>query len=72
MVEGDIVSFKNEPTNNTPGRPDSWLACTGVIVTENSGPFEFVDGHKWCEVLWSSNQITRCYKDDLTTMARRW
>jgi hypothetical protein len=69
MLEGNIVTFKNEPTENTPGRPDSHYACTGVIVTENiewrhafSHSF---NGRKWCEILWSSNQVTRCYKDDL-------
>ena len=58
MKNGDIVSFVNEPTNNTPGRPDSQYACTGVIVADNIGS-------KWCEVLWSNNQTTRCYKPDL-------
>jgi len=68
MVEGNIVTFKNEPTDNTPGRPNSWYACTGVIVKEtispNINPIE-IDPNKWCEVLWSSNQVTRCYKEDL-------
>ena len=68
MVEGNIVTFKNEPTENTPGRPNSEYACTGVIVKEtiltNANPIE-VDPSKWCEVLWSSNQVTRCYKEDL-------
>jgi len=68
MVEGNIVTFKNEPTENTPGRPNSPYACTGVVVVENIGwqdAFNLVDGRKWCEVLWSSNQVTRCYKGDL-------
>ena len=67
MVKGNIVTFKNEPTENTPGRPDSQYACTGVIVAENIDfdSLSLVDGSKWCEVLWSNNQTTRCYKDDL-------
>ena len=68
MVEGNIVTFKNEPTENTPGRPHSSYACTGVVVREtiavNIDPIE-IDPSKWCEVLWSSNQVTRCYKEDL-------
>ena len=65
MVEGNIVTFKNELTENTPGRPDSHYACTGVVVAETIGEHTLVDGRKWCEVLWSSNQVTRCYKEDL-------
>lgn len=65
MIEGNIVTFKNEPTENTPGRPDSHYACTGVVVAETIGEHALVDGRKWCEVLWSSNQVTRCYKEDL-------
>ena len=65
MLEGNIVTFINEPTENTPGRPDSHYACTGVVVAETIGEHALVDGRKWCEVLWSSNQVTRCYKDDL-------
>ena len=72
MVEGNIVTFKNEPTDNTPGRPDSWYACTGVVVADNIGDHALVDGRKWCEVLWSSNQVTRCYKDDLEVWPSRW
>ena len=77
MKKGNIVTFKNYATENTPGRPDSPYACTGVVVAENSGNVNngplyddrcvllVIDGSKWCEVLWSNNQVTRCYKDDL-------
>ncbi len=65
MTTGNIVTFKNEPTKNTPGRPDSHYACTGVVVAETIGEHALVDGNKWCEVLWSNNQTTRCYKPDL-------
>ena len=65
MVNGNIVTFRSEPTENTPGRPDSQYACTGVVVTETIGEHALVDGRKWCEVLWSSSQVTRCYKEDL-------
>ena len=68
MEKGNIVTFKNEPTANTPGRPNSPYACTGVVVKDgaplNVEPIE-IDPSKWCEVLWSNNQITRCYKPDL-------
>ena len=69
MVTGNIVTFINEPTENTPGRPDSQYACTGVVVAEKINK-DFlgsilVDETKWCEVLWSNNQVTRCYKGDL-------
>ena len=65
MVEGNIVTFRLEPTENTPGRPHSSYACTGIVVAETIGEHALVDGRKWCEVLWSSNQVTRCYKEDL-------
>lgn len=65
MKKGDIVTFEKETTKNTPGRPDSPYACTGVVVADNIGDHALVDGRKWCEVLWSSNQVTRCYKSDL-------
>ena len=65
MKNGDIVSFVNEPTKRTPGRPDSPCACTGVVIADNIGDHDWFDGRKWCEVLWSNNQTTRCYKADL-------
>ena len=69
MVEGNIVTFINEPTENTPGRPHSSYACTGVVVDLISQPrfagSSLVEETKWCEVLWSNNQVTTCYKDDL-------
>ena len=73
MVEGNIVSVKNEPTENTPGRPDSWYACTGVVTAETIDvpSTSLVDGSKWCEVLWSNNPVTRCYKDDLNVWPGR-
>ena len=76
MVEGNIVTFKNEPTKNTPGVCEDALIFgiefTGVIVADNIGDHDLVDGNKWCEVLWSGNQVTRCYKDDLKVWPSRW
>ena len=66
MTKGNIVTFKNEPTANTPGRPTGHIhPCTGVVVAENIGEHALVDGNKWCEILWCDSQVTRCYKDDL-------
>lgn len=72
MVKGDIVSFMNEPTRNTPGQPDSQYACTGVVIN-NEVDKDFlgsvlIDETKWCEVLWSNNQVTRCFKGDLKVL----
>ena len=73
MKQGDIVTFKNEPTENTPGVCEDALIVgiefTGVVVAEKINK-DFVgsilvDETKWCEVLWSNNQVTRCYKEDL-------
>ena len=72
MKEGNIVTFKKEPTKNTPGVCEDALIFgiefTGVVVAasiEDQDPTSLVDSDKWCEVLWSNNQVTRCYKDDL-------
>jgi len=69
MIEGNIVTFKNEPTENTPGRPHSSYACTGVVVAEKINKdflgSTLVDETMWCEVLWSNSQVTRCFKGDL-------
>ena len=69
MVEGNIVSFTDWATENTPGRPDSHYACTGVVVAEKINKdflgSTLVDETMWCEVLWSNNQVTRCFKGDL-------
>ena len=72
MVTGNLVSFKNEPTENTPGRPDSQYACTGVVVAGKINK-DFlgsilVDETKWCEVLWSTGEVTKCYKKDLSVI----
>ena len=65
MKNGDIVTFRYEPSENTPGRPDSSYACTGVIVKERLEDGVTFRGDRWCDVLWSSNQVTKCYKADL-------
>lgn len=65
MTEGDIVVWKEEPSPNTPGRPDSWYACTGVVVKGRYPDGHLIEGSRWCDVLWSSNQVTRCFKLDL-------
>ncbi len=75
MRIGNLVMFNKTPGPNTPGRPTSGYSCTGVVVAESSGnanpeAFDFFDGSKWCEVLWSNNQTTRCYKDDLSILDR--
>ena len=68
MKEGNIVTFKNEPKKNTPGVCEDALIFgiefTGVVLADNIG-HNPLNGRDWCEVLWSGNQVTRCYKDDL-------
>ena len=73
MKQGDLVTFKNLPTANTPGACEDAVTIgiefTGVVIspilTETFDYPSLVDGGKWCEVLWSNNQVTRCYKEDL-------
>ena len=73
MKKGDIVTFKNEPTANTPGVCDDainiGIEFTGIVVAEKINKDALgsilVDETKWCEILWSNDQVTRCYKEDL-------
>ena len=71
MKNGDIVTFAIEPDENTPGRPDSPYACTGVVVKDNypNCGLTLGEGYRWCDVLWSNNQVTKCYKLDLEVWA---
>lgn len=65
MKNGDIVAFKNQPGPNTPGAPSSEYACTGVVVKESHAEGIMFKGSLWCDVLWSNNQVTKCFKKDL-------
>ncbi len=65
MKKGDIVVWGKVPGPNTPGVPDSQYACTGTIVNESYPPGVMFRGNEWCDVLWSNNQVTKCFKKDL-------
>ena len=66
MNNNDVVKFNRVPGPNTPGAPAApYDLYSGVVVSETIGEHALVDGNKWCEVLWSNSQVTRCYKDDL-------
>ena len=69
MVEGNIVTFKNEPTENTPGVCEDALIFgiefTGVVVKERYPDDVIFKGDLWCDVLWSNKQVTKCFKNDL-------
>lgn len=69
MKNGDIVTFRYEPNVNTPGACEDALIFgiefTGVIVKERLDDGVTFQGDRWCEVLWSGNQVTKCYKADL-------
>ena len=77
MVQGDMVTFKTAPTENTPGVTADALSIgiefTGIVVSESIDvpPNTLIDGSKWCEVLWSNDQVTRCYKADLKVWKSR-
>tara|TARA_B100001094_G_scaffold321994_1_gene370629 strand:- start:1492 stop:1713 length:222 start_codon:yes stop_codon:yes gene_type:complete len=72
MNNSDVVKFNRVPGPNTPGAPTApYDLYSGVVVKEtidvpSNG---LVDSNKWCEVLWSNNQITRCYKEDLKVVS---
>ena len=68
MNKSDVVKFNRVPGPNTPGAPAApYDLYTGVVVSETIDVLStaLVDGNKWCEVLWSNSQVTRCYKGDL-------
>ena len=74
MIKGSIVVWKNEPTINTPGYPGCPFACTGSVVGDrySESPHyggEMNDHDPWCDVFWSNNQVTKCYKKDLKVVA---
>ena len=70
MKEGNVVKFNKVPTRNTPGAPTRpYDLYSGVIVREFvesdfAGSVGYQPQH-WVEVMWTNNQLTKCYKKDL-------
>jgi hypothetical protein len=72
MKEGNLVKFNKVPTRNTPGAPTRpYDLYSGVVVREfakSDCAFEKGIGYQpqhWVEVMWTNNEVTMCYKQDL-------
>lgn len=72
MKVGNLVTFNHLPTANTPGAPSSAQPGVGTVVKENypSRGLTLGEGHCWCDVLWPSGEVTKCFKKDLDIIER--
>lgn len=70
MKIGDLVSWNMMPTPNTPGAPSSDYPTVGTVLGDrfSSSPHHgYMDRQDpWCEVLWPTGEITKCFKKDLS------
>tara|TARA_B100000131_G_scaffold314992_1_gene352698 strand:+ start:74 stop:289 length:216 start_codon:yes stop_codon:yes gene_type:complete len=67
MKIGSLVTFKYLPTPNTPGAPSSELPGVGTVVNDEYLPGKVGYG-LWCDVLWPSGELTKCFKKDMTVL----
>ena len=69
MQVGNLVTFNHLPTANTPGAPSSWpRPGVGTVVKENHESGVMFAGEFWCDVLWPTGEVTKCYKKDLSVI----
>ena len=69
MKIGNLVTFKKSPTLNTPGVPRSSSVTTiGTIVDQPTREGLMFKGSLWVDVMWPSNEVTRCFKQDLAVV----
>ena len=66
---GNLVTFNHLPTANTPGAPSSWpRPGVGTVINASYESGIMFEGDLWCDVLWPSGELTKCFKKDLVTM----
>ncbi len=70
MQLGNLVTFNHLPTLNTPGAPSSAQPGVGTVVREEYPQGVMFQGSMWCDVLWPSGEVTKCYKKDLDVIER--
>ena len=68
MKIGNLVAFNKVPGVNTPGAPSSNQPGVGTVVKEKHESGVMFDGEFWCDVLWPSGEVTKCYKKDLSVI----
>ena len=70
MQIGSLVTFNHIPTENTPGAPSSSQPGVGTVVKESHETTVMFSGYLWCDVLWPSGEVTKCFKKDLNVIER--
>ena len=68
MKIGNLVTFNKVPGVNTPGAPSSSQPGVGTVVKENHESGVMFAGEFWCDVLWPTGEVTKCYKKDLSVI----
>ena len=70
MQVGNLVTFNKVPGVNTPGAPSSAQPGVGTVVRGEYPQGVVFQGNMWCDVLWPSGEVTKCYKKDLNVIER--
>ena len=70
MQVGNLVTFNKVPGVNTPGAPKSSQPGVGTVVRGEHPQGVMFQGSMWCDVLWPSGEVTKCYKKDLNIIER--
>jgi hypothetical protein len=67
MEAGNLVTFNHLPTPNTPGAPASEYPGVGTVVNDKYQAGKVGYG-AWCDVLWPTGELTKCFKKDLAIL----
>ena len=67
MDVGSLVIFKNVKSD-TPGVPKSYPIGVGTMVNQPIGDGIIFRGELWADIMWSSSEVTRCFKQDLSVI----
>ena len=70
MQVGNLVTFNKIPNINTPGAPSAAQPGVGTVVLGEYPQGVMFQGDMWCDVLWPSGEVTKCYKKDLNVIER--
>lgn len=63
MKIGNLVTFNRLPDRNTPGAPSSAQPGVGTVINVLRAP-------TWCEVMWPTGEVTKCFRKDLFVLER--
>ena len=70
MQIGNLVTFNHLPTPNTPGAPSGAQPGVGTVIKDSHESSLMFAGELWCDVLWPSGEVTKCFKKDLSIIER--